>query len=371
MLIRLNSNYTNGDRTFYQNEEIPLYDKYRSVIAKNPEIVETIRLKKNAYLDYGDVPALELNDYIVAMRLRLFPEMARYVHLFDNQTFNTEADGYTSADSGFRIIVDTLLKRVLVFWRSTVTYGWSGDVELYYVYELVNFFDNEITDFVFWKEGQRIGFIVNGNVRSYYIYPGWYFPYGDISTLQYNAGKRSIIGGYYNGSKVIGSAGFDLERLEVSPFSLENLNTATQMNDVDNAVFRVSAKGKAAENAYKDEIGGLVPAESEVMYNLSPLYPDPSKYFGYIYRVRIDGVFYEIPEEYIIEIDSKTNTGVTGESYKQKWERDTQKDSVATDGDYVKATKETLGIDISPKAGPDKADYANQHLLPEWLRRKQ
>jgi hypothetical protein len=90
----------------------------------------------------------------------------------------------------------------------------------------------------------------------------------------------------------------------------------------------------------------------------------------YIYRIRIDATFYPIPESSCVMIEKHTNTETKEMSYKEKWDNETHEDELAKDGDYVKASKNALGIDISPYDTPDKCDYANQHLLPEWLRRK-
>lgn len=91
---------------------------------------------------------------------------------------------------------------------------------------------------------------------------------------------------------------------------------------------------------------------------------------GYQYTLN-DG--YVVSDTYVMETNVYTNTGTDGESYQEKWGKYITEDEAMKrmgKNDYVKAAKDYLGVDIKPHDTADKADYANQSLLPKEYRRK-
>jgi len=86
-----------------------------------------------------------------------------------------------------------------------------------------------------------------------------------------------------------------------------------------------------------------------------------------------DSVNYIVTDEVVMETNVFSNTGTSGEPYKVKYDRKVQEDEatkIIGKNDYVEAGKKFLGVDISPYDTPDKADYADQYLLPKEYRRK-
>lgn len=80
------------------------------------------------------------------------------------------------------------------------------------------------------------------------------------------------------------------------------------------------------------------------------------------YRVERDSIIYSIPEDVITIIDRNTNTNYP-EGVRQAWQDEVTRDELLNyydKEDYVKATKDFLGIDIGAKKRADKADYAQE-----------
>ena len=102
------------------------------------------------------------------------------------------------------------------------------------------------------------------------------------------------------------------------------------------------------------------------------LYDTENNEWHWHYKLDIDSSdVFLVSDVTVMETNCWSNTGTEGESYHKKWGRKIQTDEAVKQmgkADYVEAGKTYLGVDISPHERSDKADYANQHLLPPEYR---
>ncbi len=81
--------------------------------------------------------------------------------------------------------------------------------------------------------------------------------------------------------------------------------------------------------------------------------------FIFMYRIEFEGEILHIPGTYLVEIEGVINKDYT----KSQYEQFVTKDAYVKDGDYVKASKEILGVDEPVKDRADQCDYP-----PGWER---
>lgn len=81
---------------------------------------------------------------------------------------------------------------------------------------------------------------------------------------------------------------------------------------------------------------------------------------GIIYRIKIDEIYYLIPEIYVVEGYALNTVNVNQFNTTNTWGKKVTQDMIEVLGenDYVKAAKTYLGKNIAAKKRLDKADYA-------------
>ena len=75
--------------------------------------------------------------------------------------------------------------------------------------------------------------------------------------------------------------------------------------------------------------------------------------FILMYRIKIGDDFYKIPEDVVVEFDETYNKDYT----KEQWRKKITTDAMVKDGNYVKAWRETYGINEPVKPIADQNDY--------------
>ena len=104
------------------------------------------------------------------------------------------------------------------------------------------------------------------------------------------------------------------------------------------------------------------------------LYNQETGEWHWNYRLDIDSNnVYIVDDTIVMETNTFSNTGTQGEAYKKKYEEWTQEDAAIKEigkNDYAEAAERYLNVDIKPYDTSDKADYADQHLLPKEYRRR-
>ena len=81
--------------------------------------------------------------------------------------------------------------------------------------------------------------------------------------------------------------------------------------------------------------------------------------YYWVYRVDINGVRYNIEDEYVVEYTSPEEP-YNKDYTKEGWREKVTRDALVKDGDYVNAWKQTFRINDPVKEGAEQTDYNSE-----------